>query len=71
MMARRARSAASGTRAMSTPSTRMAPACSSASLKSATRSDDLPAPVRPHTPSFSPGASCSETPRSTSGSPAR
>eukprot|EP00965_Chrysotila_dentata_P095179 3146420-Pleurochrysis_carterae.AAC.1 len=44
---------------ISTPSIAMAPPESSTSLKSATRMDDLPAPVLPTSPTFSPARTCS------------
>ena len=46
-----------------------APSCGSLSRKSAASSDDLPAPVRPHTPTSEPGATAKETPRSAGARP--
>mmetsp|Transcript_2948 Transcript_2948/g.7319 ORF Transcript_2948/g.7319 Transcript_2948/m.7319 type:complete len:256 (-) Transcript_2948:432-1199(-) len=56
---------------MSTPSTRMTPASSSIRRNSVLIRDDLPAPVRPTTPTLLPAATLMSSPRNTSGRPAR
>mmetsp|Transcript_4924 Transcript_4924/g.10691 ORF Transcript_4924/g.10691 Transcript_4924/m.10691 type:complete len:285 (-) Transcript_4924:3510-4364(-) len=63
----------SGTSAMSRPSMRIAPVRSggATSRVSATTRLDLPEPVRPTTPTFSPGSTVAVRPCSTSGSPSR
>ena len=55
----------------STPSSVMLPPHGSTSRQSATMSVDLPEPVRPQMPTFSPARTSKETPRSTSGRPGR
>mmetsp|Transcript_31750 Transcript_31750/g.80969 ORF Transcript_31750/g.80969 Transcript_31750/m.80969 type:complete len:224 (-) Transcript_31750:3367-4038(-) len=53
--------------AMSTPSITTRPLSASTMRNSARKMDDLPLPVRPTRPTFSPGAAWNDTPRSTSG----
>mmetsp|Transcript_40578 Transcript_40578/g.100772 ORF Transcript_40578/g.100772 Transcript_40578/m.100772 type:complete len:216 (-) Transcript_40578:1497-2144(-) len=65
IIARRERSASRDIVEMSIPSIVIAPSLSSHKRKSATKMDDLPAPVRPTMPSFSPPAMSSSSPLST------
>ena len=72
MIERRERAArASGTRVWSTPSIVIRPPDSSTMRKSATASDDLPAPVRPTTPTRVRGAIEKESDEKTGRSPTR
>ncbi len=61
----------SPTSAMRQPSISMLPPANSTMRVSATNSDDLPAPVRPTTPIFSPGRTPKDRPRRTRGSDGR
>mmetsp|Transcript_4893 Transcript_4893/g.20015 ORF Transcript_4893/g.20015 Transcript_4893/m.20015 type:complete len:253 (-) Transcript_4893:1186-1944(-) len=67
----RRRSVVTPSVAMSTPSMTTRPAHASTSRNVATRIVDLPAPVRPTTPAFSPGLRANDASRSASGRPGR
>mmetsp|Transcript_63643 Transcript_63643/g.106163 ORF Transcript_63643/g.106163 Transcript_63643/m.106163 type:complete len:339 (-) Transcript_63643:3074-4090(-) len=71
MMAMRHRSACSPTLEVGRPSMRICPSFSSTSRSSVTRSELLPAPVRPTIPTFSPGATLKLRPLRTGSRPSR